>query len=739
MAEFPAAHSVACWRRLLAALYAARFILGFICLARAAAAQEWNDPRSRALIEQAVQRRAQQLADTGLVDYRATAHGYVNFLAQIGEGFPTPPKLLKSDELELEVYWHAPNQSKQRIIGRRDTLLMPTDIAYHRDHLGIVQNNFPNLIRVGEGDEVRDVPHPVSPVGIAFYDFALTDSFAIGAASQRIRVYEIKVRPKDDRQPRVVGAVYIDPASSQIVRMNLSFTRAAFLDDALEELSIVLENRLVAGKFWLPSHQEIEIVRNGEWLDYPVRGIIRGRWEISGYQFNLNLSPMVFMGPEIVQAPPEQLKQYPWTGRVLDSLPPDVRAVGEPDIERVKAEARELVRARALERSQKARLSARNASDFVRFNRVEGLALGGGVGKQVGYGVSANARARYGLDDKAVKGALTASLARTKGVTLRVFGSRDFRDVGDVAERSTTVNSIAAQEFGSDYTDPYFVRAVGASADFPAVMGFNPRFTASYEWNSGLSVNATPVTGAFLPTLPILNQHAGRFSLELERVAAPTSNGTEWSARSELRATFPVLSETPPDFGPDSSLETLRAFAIARVERPVSIFRVVGMASGAIVGSPRSNGIVPLDQLVYLGGPISGPGYVYHSIVTKSAITGQLEWRIPAPFIPFSLGRFGRVPGRGWFAPFAHVIGVSDFSIQCIRRLPPPAGVTVVSTDPIFERFGCGTQFSGAYPSFGAAYITPFDLLRFQVARGVARGGRWTFNVDVTRDFWSIL
>ena len=123
-------------------------------------------------------RRAQQLADTGLADYQATAHGYVTFLAQLGEGFPTPPKIVKADELELEVYWHAPNLSKQRIIGRRDTLLLPTDIAYHRDHLGIVQNNFPSVIRIGDGDEVRDVPHPLSPLGVDVYDFALADSFA---------------------------------------------------------------------------------------------------------------------------------------------------------------------------------------------------------------------------------------------------------------------------------------------------------------------------------------------------------------------------------------------------------------------------------------------------------------------------------------------------------------------------------------------------------------------------------
>src|SRR5512145_1697149 len=100
-------------------------------------AQAWNDARTRALVERATERRARQLADTGLADYAATAHGYLTFLAQVGEGFPDPPRVVKADELALEVYWRAPNHSKQLILGRRDTLVLPTDIQYHRDHLGI--------------------------------------------------------------------------------------------------------------------------------------------------------------------------------------------------------------------------------------------------------------------------------------------------------------------------------------------------------------------------------------------------------------------------------------------------------------------------------------------------------------------------------------------------------------------------------------------------------------------------
>ena len=167
----------------------------------------WNDARTRALVTAAVARRAEQLADTGLFDYTARAHGYVTFLAQLGEGFPLPPAVIKSDELMLEVYWGAPDRSKQRIIGRRDTLLLPTDINYHRDHLGIVQNNFPAVIRLGDGDEVQDVPHPLSPAGLAHYDYRIVDSLAIRTADRAIDVIQVDVRPKaewfDDEGLRV--------------------------------------------------------------------------------------------------------------------------------------------------------------------------------------------------------------------------------------------------------------------------------------------------------------------------------------------------------------------------------------------------------------------------------------------------------------------------------------------------------------------------------------------------------
>lgn len=713
-------------RQFLAARITA-FVFVLVSVVRAASAQTWNDPRSIELVSRATARRAQQLADTGLADYQATAHGYVTFLAQLDEGFLSRPKLIKADELELEVYWHAPNQSKQRIIGRRDTLLLPTDIAYHRDHLGIVQNNFPDIIRVGEGDEVRDVPHPLSAAGKNAYDFFLADSFAIGSSAQRIQVYELKVRPKDDRLARVVGAIYLEPVEGQVVRMNLSFTHAAFLDQALEELSIVLENRLVAGKYWLPSQQRIEIRRTGTWLDYPVRGIINGRWEIGEYKFNLAPSPTIFAGPEIVQGSPAQLKAYHWTGGVLDSLPADVREVADPDIRRVQEEARALVRAQALARAQHVTLSGRDISDFVRSDRIEGLAIGQGLSKQFGHGVSAAARARYGIDDKAVKGSGALTWEASSAFAVRVFGLADFRDSGDQPERSGVVNTVASQEFGSDYTDPYRVRGGGVGVDFSSFAGTRWGLDGSIEQQDSLSVHAAPVVGRFERTIPATSRRLFALSASMDRRPMSFVGGSELTLHAVGRTTIDLRRSKMLNGSLEKSNE-FRGAVQANIERPFGDQRFV--TSTALAGLMTSGRPVA-QELIYFGGPVSAPGYDYHALASSGGVAEHLEWQLPVPFPSFSLGRFGRVPGSATFAPYLHAVGIFKDACDLVGIQLGAPGTTA----------GCafGNTRAGVYPSIGAAMLSPFSLLRIDVAKGVGRGGRWTFNIDVSREFWRIL
>ncbi|MEO8577378.1 MAG: hypothetical protein ABI556_11780 [Gemmatimonadales bacterium] len=677
-------------------------------------AQEWNDPRSRSLVEQATERRARQIADTALASYKAAAHGYLTFLAQVGEGFTEPPKIVKADELALEVYWHAPNLSKQLIAGRRDTLLLPTDINYHRDHLGIVQNNFPSIIRLGDGDEVRDVPHPLSAQGLLEYDFSIRDSLQIRLGPRTLDVYEVRVRPKNDRLPRAVGAVYIDRESGEVVRMAFSFTRSALKDKELEDVSVVLENGLIEGRFWLPRRQEIEIRRTGTWLDYPARGIIRGRWEICCYEVNKPMPLGIFTGPEIALAPRGTPMPVPFTGQVLDSLPPDVRAVTDADVAKVQEEARSLVRGQALARTRSTSLSGRNVSDFIRVNRVEGLAVGGGIAHQLGAGFAVAARGRYGFADEDGKYRGELSYRRANGAGVWLAGYRDTRDVGDVTERSLVVNSVAAQEFGSDYTDLYGARGASLLLRYPLSSAWTASLEGVHERHRMLDVNATPASGRYEPAATASTGLARRLTFSIDR---PTRLGI-LGFETQVHADASVIRMTDIAFEPGG---TVGRFTItASLEKPIGRQRIVLRAFEGFVTDPD---FLPPQYLIYLGGPTSGPGYDYHEIAGDAAGSHRIELQTPVPFKSFSLGRYGKTPASITLAPFVNVIR----SRERRDRLLTPVGGTVD-----------GEGKFDWYPSVGVGVLSLFDLVRIDVARGL-NNGRWTFSADVSRDLWRIL
>ena len=122
----------------------------------------WSDAAADSMVARAIARRGQQLADSTLLSYTADAHGFLAFLAQIGEGVIIPPKVVQSEELALTVSWWQPGRSAQQLVGRRDTTLLPADVGYYRDRYGVVLDNLPDRIRLGDGQDVRDVPHPLA-------------------------------------------------------------------------------------------------------------------------------------------------------------------------------------------------------------------------------------------------------------------------------------------------------------------------------------------------------------------------------------------------------------------------------------------------------------------------------------------------------------------------------------------------------------------------------------------------
>jgi hypothetical protein len=154
---------------------------------------------------------------------------------------------------------------------------------------------------MGDGDEVEAVLHPVGPGSESVYDFWLADSLTVSYAggAEEVRVYEVRVRPRDFERPGFVGTIYLDRATAAVVRMRFSFTAASYIDPYVDHIRIALDNSLWMGRFWLPYQQEIEIRREIPTLDLMLGSVIQGRFDVRGYDFNVELDDRVFAGRRV--------------------------------------------------------------------------------------------------------------------------------------------------------------------------------------------------------------------------------------------------------------------------------------------------------------------------------------------------------------------------------------------------------------------------------------------------------
>jgi hypothetical protein len=658
-------------------------------------AQEWNSDSALALARRAIERRDRTASDTALRDYRAQAHGFVFFLGQFGEGLTEPPRLVKADQLELEVYWKAPQLSKQRIIGWRDRAELPTDINYHRDHLGIVQNNFGRFVRLGEGDEVRDVPHPLAPGGTALYDFALGDTVTLVLPQRAVRVVALRVRPKDFGQARLVGTLFVDAETADLVRLAFNFTPRAYLDPQLEDVSIVLDNALWEGRFWLPYRQEVEIRRRATWLDIPARGIIRGRWEIDGYVFNIGLDDRWFAGEEIVALPKAERDSFPWAVPLATAIQDIAEPVRQGDLQAVRSEVARIAGRRALSGLRAQRLGVRGVSDVLRANRVEGLAAGAGfVWRAPGDQLEVRALASYGVAGRRLHGAVAVS----SGQGIDLTGYRQVRDVADVPVIAPLLNSIASQEFGDDYGDYYLATGVRAALRRGLGVRGEWRWAATRERIVSLAVRARPATGRFRPNPAVRNGDFSVVSLTVRR----RSEG--FAVRRDLAAELTVEGGRA-DGGPGY----VRVAAAGHLLVPVGGSRVLVRLQGGAAG----DGLPPHRAFV-LGGRGTLLGDDFRAWGGRRAVLVHLEWRAPVPFVRMAAGPYARTPGTITLAPYA-AAGWSERAVPGTPwRATPGSRVTV----------GVGVEWLGVFRLDGGYGLQ-------------SRRARIAF--DVTRDFWDIL
>jgi hypothetical protein len=650
----------------------------------------WNSQRALAIAGRAIEARQFAFADSSLRSFEASVQGHVYFLG----AFEGDRRLVRGDQVALNVLWQAPNRALQTIVGRRHERRLPTNIRYHIDHLSLILDNFGDRIRMGEGEEVRNVLHPAAPGALRFYDYRLVDSLEIRVRDQTTRVYQLAVRPSDPGQAAVVGAVFVDRSSGAIARMTVTFTGAAYRDPDLEYINLDLRSGLWEGRYWLPAEQEVEIRRQISWLDFPVGGVIRTRLEVLDYSINQARVFTLAPGERVATLPPASLSAFDgWTSDLFAGpvTPDEQTGIDLSDVHR---RARELVKPGTLMGTSRFQLYLPNASAAARTRRAEGILLGAGGAVRFDERVRTDLWLGYPFGRGRVEavGGIRFSFAQTD-LSGEVMANR-LADVGPFQAASGAVSTFALALEGEDYTDPYFEDGVEFRLTAPALGG---RATLGFFYlvqeSAELVVHGTALNGNLARSVrPIDPGTMSGIDLGLEY-----SLGNELGATWQLDLDFEGAVGGWGDFG----FSRLTAVLSANGDAPGSAWgwgaRLAGMLSG---------GTIPAQRLTLLGGRGTVPGYGFREWGGDRAAFLEADVSRTVLFPWVRLRAFG---AAGW----------SDLT---------SVGRAAAATLGVAET-------GGIRPSLGAGLGIFYDIVRFDVARGLD-GGDWEVMLSVKRSLW---
>jgi len=675
-------------------------LLLLLALPGTVGAQAWNDAQVSQLVRRAILLRETPSTDTALRQYKSRAHGFVFHLWQFGRGFPDPPRLALADELDVEVYWEAPDLSKQRIVAWRHGTFLPTVMRYHRDHLGIVPDNFGPIIRIGEGDEVRDAIHPLSLEGLDEYDFALGDTLTLRTPKGPLEVLAVQVRPRNIARPLVVGSLFLERRTAALVRFQFSFTPAAYRDKEVEDITVVLEQSLLEERWWLPYRQQVEIRRRSSVFEFPMRSIIRGSWEIGDYDFE---SPF----PEVLRdAQPYSGLTAPTGDTVRWTVPLRAAAEGaEPfdrqEFEALKSKAEELVSRQLLEGMPRSRIGTTAASDLLRVNRVQGLAFGVGMGFRFNGGYEVRGSVGYGLSDRRVTAGVLVGFTRGAN-DWTVDARRTIRDFGDEPVVSGVVNSLLSQEAAIDLGSYLLGEEVGVGLHRRLDPRWSADLSARFERSSSVATTATPARGVYEPNPPL---GSGSYWLGRAVISLAPRGAVD---RGDLKLQFGLEAGS----GPTQYLRaTFRSDGSVPV--PLGHLRLRTIAGVATPGLPKARSFA-------IGGRGTLPAETFRQWGGRRVASGQIEWRVRVPVPEIGIGPFASTGNRAILAPFVGV-GWAGGTIE---------GVGWRSSD-------------GARPVAGVAIELLQNLLRLELATPLRerpeKARRWGLTVDVSPEWWPIL
>ena len=237
---------------------------------------------------------------------------------------------------------------------------------------------------------------------------------------------------------------------------------------------------------------------------------------------------------------------------------------------------------------------------------------------------------------------------------------RQYRDLG-ARERAGVTNSLASLFFGSDYTTQVDVRSAG--------LGWRPErdrrwsVRAAWEDERTLRLEAEPLSGRFAPVLSAWSLQGAR--VDIERTGRSGEVG-------EHQRAYTVRLIGSQATGTNLLGEAVRPLAVrlegdVRAEWPVAGGSTI---VASLLGGVTAGRDLPPQWLQFAGGPWSGPGYGFHEFAGRYIASPRLEWRVPVPFLPVPLGKYGKSPARAQLVPFVQAVVLGACGHRAGRLAP---------------------------------------------------------------------
>lgn len=659
------------------------------------AAQTWNSAAALALRAAAEQRRAVDAAGAA-GGWHARAHGLVTYQVQAGDAFGGVPRLVTADELRVEVYGRGPGRSKQTITAWRRERYFPSQLIYHRDHLGIVTDGYGDRIRLGDGDEVRDALHPLARGADTVYDFALADSLSVSSPAGTVTVYELLVRPRSADAALIAGTLYIDAANAALVRFRFTFTPASYRDATIEDITCTLEQLRAGAGVWVPYRQRLEIRRRGAWMDFPFRTIIRAQWEIEDVELLDQVPDSMFVG-DMIAGPRRPQPDSGWARPLRDAVDA-LDPADASDEAALRAAAQQIAAGRLLAR-ERVRLQGRAISDLVRFNRVQGLAVGAGISFPVTRDISLRPDLGVGFGNGRVTGGARVEVRTLLPVGIAFVAERRVRDFSDWPAASGVTNSLTALA-GTDAGDYVELERAGVVATVPLRSSLALRVESWRERARSLAVDASPLTGTFRPNPALGTGPYTRFGIAMLRTEPSRERPVSWDGT--LRAEYGDGA---------SSYGRIAGEAVVRRRTGPGELRLE-LRGGAGTDS------LPAYRAFALGGRGTLVGEPFRAWAGRQMVWGRVSYGFPVG------------------VPDLHVTSLLSMG-RTMTVAPFVAGGATWNAPAALV----GTASEGLRPVAGVMLEPVWGLLRIEIGAPL-RGpdaGRPHLAVDVHPDWWGIL